>query len=123
VVEDYAEARLDLLDGIVARVACSWRLHAGRDAVIEAAFHGTEGGAAMRNVEGSFVEFVAERYRGTSCELLSRPPDAWGGRTVVAWARRLAEDGRFDVEARRLVDVALVLDAIYGRKPGAGTGR
>jgi predicted dehydrogenase len=115
-VEDYAEARLDLDGGVAARIACSWRLHAGRDAVIEAAFHGTEGGAAMRNVGGSFVDFVAERHRGTSREVLSRPPDPWGGRTVVAWARRLAQDGTFDPLATRLVDVAAVLDAMYGRR-------
>jgi predicted dehydrogenase len=118
VVEDYADARLELASGAVARIACSWRLHAGRDAVIEAAFHGTEGGAALRNVGGSFVDFVAERYRGTGCDVLSRPPDAWGGRTVVEWARRLAQDARFDPGAERLVDVAQVLDAMYGRKPG-----
>jgi predicted dehydrogenase len=123
-VEDYAEARLDLQGGVVARIACSWRLHAGRDAVIEAAFYGTEGGAAMRNVAGSFVDFAAERFRGTSRQTLSAPPDDWGGRTIVEWARRVAAGERFCSDAERLVDVASVLDAISVRRElGARGGR
>jgi predicted dehydrogenase len=114
-VEDYAEARLDLETGGVVRFACSWNLPAGRDAVIEVAFYGTSGGAMLRNVNGSFYDFVAERHRGTSRELLSEPPDEWGGRAAVAWAERLAAGGRFDPEAERLVDLAATLDAIYGR--------
>ena len=42
-VEDYAVATLSLGSGQVARLACSWRLHAGCDAVIDATFHGTKG--------------------------------------------------------------------------------
>ncbi|HUF28010.1 MAG TPA: Gfo/Idh/MocA family oxidoreductase [Gemmatimonadaceae bacterium] len=115
VVEDYAVAQLDLTGGAVARIACSWKLAAGRDAVIEASFHGTAGGAAMRNVNGSYFDFVAERFRGTASELLASPPDDWGGRAVVEWAQRLAAGGRFDPEAERLVDVAAVLDRVYCR--------
>jgi hypothetical protein len=33
----------------------------------------------------------------------------------VDWARRLSEGAGFDPEAERLVDVAAVLDRIYGR--------
>ena len=40
-------------------------LQAGCDAVIAATFYGTEGGAAFRNVDGSFFDFVAG-YRGTA---------------------------------------------------------
>ncbi|HEX6533329.1 MAG TPA: Gfo/Idh/MocA family oxidoreductase [Gemmatimonadaceae bacterium] len=115
VVEDYAEGRLDLAGGTVVRLACSWNLSAGRDAVIEAAFHGTAGGAAMRNVNGSFYDFVAERYRGTAREVLASPPDEWGGRAAVAWARRLAGSAAYDPEVERLADVAAALDAMYGR--------
>jgi predicted dehydrogenase len=114
-VEDYAVARLDLENGTSVRLACSWNLPAGRDAVIAASFYGTEGGAAMRNVGGSFYDFVAERYRGTSCDTLVRPPDDWGGRAAVDWARRLAAGERFDRTATRLVDVASAIDRIYGR--------
>jgi predicted dehydrogenase len=112
-VEDYASATLELATGTVVRFACSWRLQAGCDAVISAAFYGTEGGAALRNVGGSFYDFVAERYRGTARETLALPPDAWGGRAAADWAIRLAAGARFDPEAWRLVDVARVLDRIY----------
>jgi predicted dehydrogenase len=114
-VEDYAIARLDLESGAAVQLACSWNLPAGRDAVIGASFYGTHGGAALRNVNGSFHDFVAERFRGTACEQLSAPPDAWGGRAAIAWARQLGEDGRFDEEVGNLVDVAEALDRIYGR--------
>ncbi|MDB5904632.1 MAG: oxidoreductase domain protein, partial [Betaproteobacteria bacterium] len=114
-VEDYAIAQIELADGAVARLACSWNLPAGRDAVIEASFHGTRGGAALRNVNGSFYDFVAERYEGTRSTTLATPPDAWGGRAAVQWARRLAAGGRYDPDIERMNDVAAILDAIYGR--------
>jgi predicted dehydrogenase len=114
-VEDYATATLDLGTGAAVQLACSWRLQAGCDAVIAAAFYGTSGGAALRNVEGSFYDFVAERYRGTARETLAMPPDAWGGRAAADWATRLAAGERFDPAADRLVEVARVLDRIYGR--------
>jgi predicted dehydrogenase len=114
-VEDYAVATLELATGTVVRLACSWRLHAGRDAVISAAFHGTAGGAALHNVDGSFYDFTAERYRGTAREPLATPPDEWGGRAAADWALRLAAGERFDPAAELLVDVARVLDRIYGR--------
>lgn len=114
-VEDYAVATLELETGALVRIACSWRLHAGRDAVISAAFHGTEGGAALRNVGGSFYDFRAERFAGTARETLAEPPDAWGGRAAADWALRLAARERFDPGAERLVEVADALDRIYGR--------
>jgi hypothetical protein len=99
------------------QLACSWNLHAGVDAVIGAAFYGTRGGAALRNVGGSFYDFTAERFSGTRRETLSAPPDEWGGRAAVAWATALAAGARFDPSAERLVDVAAALDGIYGRAP------
>jgi predicted dehydrogenase len=114
-VEDYAVATLDLGTGAVVQLACSWRLQAGRDAIISAAFYGTEGGVALHNVNGSFYDFTAERYRGTATETLSAPPDAWGGRAAADWAMRLAAGERFDTGAERLVTVAQVIDRIYGR--------
>ena len=97
------------------RLACSWRLQAGCDAMISAAFYGTDGGVALRNVDGSFYDFIAERYRNTARETLASPPDDWGGRAAASWAERLAAGDRFDPEAERLVDVASVLDRIYQR--------
>lgn len=114
-VEDYAVASLQLASGATVRLACSWRLQAGCDAVISAEFYGTEGGAALRNVQGSFYDFTAERFRGTARETLAEPPDAWGVRAAADWARRLAQGARFDPDAEELVEVARVLDRIYGR--------
>jgi predicted dehydrogenase len=113
-VEDCASALLLLEGGAAAQLACSWRLPAGRDCVIEASFYGTEGGATLRNVDGSFYDFVVERYRGSAREQLAGPPDAWGGRATVAFAEALAAGrGGFDLEVEGLIRVHEALDAIY----------
>jgi predicted dehydrogenase len=113
-VEDYATASFIAGDAQV-RLACSWRLHAGRDAVIEAAFYGTQGGAALRNVSGSFYDFTAERFNGTVAERLTDPPDAWGGRAAVTWAEQLVRARVYDPAAEQFLRSAEVLDRIYGR--------
>jgi predicted dehydrogenase len=115
VVEDHALAQLDLATGAVARLACSWNLHAGREAVIEASFHGTKGGARFRNRAGSFYDFTAEHFVGTKSILLAQPPDDWGGRAAVDWARRLASGAGFHTEVEHILEVATVLDGIYDR--------
>ena len=111
-VEDHAFARLDLAGGASIRLACSWNLHAGRDAVIEASFYGTQGAASVRNVAGSFYDFEAHLHRGTSSEQLAAPPDEWGGRAAADWALLLARDRSFDSSAERLAELAAVLDRI-----------
>lgn len=113
--EDYVVATLRTAEGTILRIACSWRLPAGQEAVISAHFYGTEGGAALHNVDGSFYEFEASRMHGTWTEKLGHKEDDWGGRAAVDWARRLAEGEGFDGEAERLADVAQVLDRIYSR--------
>jgi len=118
-VEDYAVATIELESGTAIQLACSWKLQAGCDAIISAAFYGDAGGAALRNEGGSFYDFKAERFRGTSREPLASPPDAWGGRAAADWALRLAAGERYDPAAERLVDVARVLDRIYGRQEPA----
>jgi predicted dehydrogenase len=115
VCEDYATATLGLEEGTTVNLTCSWRVSAGQDAVIGAAFYGTGGGAALKNVNGSFYDFNAELYHGTARETLASPPDAWGGRAAADWARRLAEGERYDPACERLVEVDAVLDRIYGR--------
>jgi predicted dehydrogenase len=114
-VEDYAIATLELETGAVVRLACSWRLHAGCDAVIAAEFYGDKGGAALRNVDGSFYDLRAERFEGTSRHVLVQPPDPWGGRAAADWARRVADDRSFNREAEQYVRVAETLDRIYRR--------
>jgi predicted dehydrogenase len=113
VVEDYAVTQLSLASGMVVRLACSWRLQAGQDAVIEVNLYGTAGGASLRNVAGSFYDFEASRFDGTAAQVLVEPPDEWGGRAAAAWAERLAQDRRFDPAAERLIDVARVIERIY----------
>lgn len=115
VVEDYACADMTFANGAGARIACSWYLHAGRDCVIEAAFHGTRGGAALRNIDGSFYDFTLHRFHGTAAEQVASYPDPWGGRALVEWARQLAAGGGFDPQAWHLLRVAEVLDGIYRR--------
>ncbi|HET6907356.1 MAG TPA: Gfo/Idh/MocA family oxidoreductase [Rhodanobacteraceae bacterium] len=113
-VEDYASAQWRMGETCV-RMACSWNLPAGCDAAIEASFYGTKGGASLRNVAGSFYDFTVERFHGTRRECLASPPDAWGGRALQHWAQRLTVDSGFDESAEHLVDVATIVDRIYGR--------
>ncbi|QQR46028.1 Gfo/Idh/MocA family oxidoreductase [Myxococcus xanthus] len=112
-VEDYAAALLELEGGTAVQLACSWKLSAGCDAVIEASFYGTEGGVSFRNVNGSFYDFTADAFRGTGRERLADPPDGWGGRAAVDWATRLAQGKRFTPENEQLIQVAETLDRLY----------
>lgn len=114
--EDLALATLRFDTGAVARLACSWRAPAGQEAVIGVELFGSNGGAAFRNVEGSFYDFVAEHHEGTRRARLAEPPDAWGGRAAADWVRRLAQGEGFEPEVSRLVETAAVLDRIYGRE-------
>jgi predicted dehydrogenase len=113
-VEDFAVMRLDFSRGAIAQVACSWRLPAGREAVIDATFYGTKGAARWRNVNGSFYDFVAERLDGTTTSVISQPPDEWGPRAIVHWGRALHNGAAFDAQVERAVDVSLILDRVYG---------
>ena len=112
-VEDYALARLDLENGATVKLACSWKLPVGCDAIISASFYGTKGGAALHNVDGSFYDFTAQRFHGTKRETLACSPEVWGGRAAVDWAQRLANGGRFTEEIAGVTRVAAGLDAIY----------
>jgi predicted dehydrogenase len=109
-VEHHAAALLDDVS-----LACSWDLHAGRDAVIGATFYCTDGGVAVTTAGGSFYDFRCERFAGTRRATLVEPPDDWMGRSAVDWAQRLARGERFDPEAERLVGLHETIDAIYGR--------
>lgn len=113
-VEDFAVATLTTATGAVVRLACSWRLPAGQDAVIGVEFYGTEGGVSLRNINGSFFDFEAYEFRGTSRRLVAAPPDAWGGRAARSWARRLAQRADYEEETETVAMVARVVDRIYG---------
>jgi predicted dehydrogenase len=114
-VEDYAVAQLELDGRVVARLACSWRLPLGRDAEISARLFGSNEGVHLENVCGSFYDFRSYFVHGREVEVLAEPPDDWGGRAAVEWAERLARSPRFNPEVEQVVDVARVIDAIYGR--------
>jgi predicted dehydrogenase len=114
--EDLCLATIELGGGAVARLACSWFSHEGRDCVLEVTFRGRDGALSMHDVGGSFYDFGAELRRGTGATQIAAPPDAWGGRAAVAWARRLAAGERFDARAGEQFEaVARVLDRIYAR--------
>ncbi|HTG44302.1 MAG TPA: Gfo/Idh/MocA family oxidoreductase [Verrucomicrobiae bacterium] len=114
-VEDYAVARVDLGSGTTLQLSCSWKLQAGCDAIIGASFYGTSGGAEFHNVNGSFYEFRADRFRGTSREPLASGAEDWGGRAAVDWLKRLSEGEKYNPEVEGLITVAQTLDQIYGR--------
>jgi predicted dehydrogenase len=118
-VEDYGVATIETADGTVINLSCCWNLNIGRDADIEIAFYGTRGGAKLRNVDGSFYDFVGERFSGTKTEMLSNPEDVkwqWGGLATIEWIRRIAAAEGFDPGAERFVSLAEVVDSIYGRR-------
>jgi predicted dehydrogenase len=115
-VEDFAVGTVRMVDGRLVRIACSWNLHAGQDAVIEASFYGTAGGAGMRNVAGSFFDFTAERFSSRERQVIAAPPDEWGGRAAADWVAGLARSCRFADSTTGLLQTAQVLDQLYGRR-------
>jgi predicted dehydrogenase len=114
-VEDYAVARIDLDNGATLQLSCSWKLPAGCDAIIGASFFGTKSGASVRNIDGSFYNFLAEHFRGTKRESLSAAPEEWGGKAAVDWTQQLAASSKFNSQIQGLTRVAATLDAIYAR--------
>jgi predicted dehydrogenase len=119
-VEDYATAlmNLQMANGRESslQLSCSWNLPAGQEADIQLNFYGTNGGVAFRNIGGSFYDFRALRFNRTESEVLFEGPDDWGARAAAEWAARLAAGEKYDSETETLIDVAQVLDRIYGRE-------
>jgi predicted dehydrogenase len=115
VVEDHAWAAFGTDSGATVNVACSWYGHAGADAQIGFTVHGTNGAVQIRNVGGSFYDFTADHHTGTSTRRLVEPPDSWGGRAAVEWARRLVTNPGYDPGVEDVVAAAAVLDRMYGR--------
>lgn len=117
-VEDYGVATIETADGTVINLGCSWNLHAGREAKIEITFYGDGGGASVHNVNGSFYDFVAERFHHTETETLQAPADSqweWGGIATLEWVKQLSAKASFDPKVERLIAVVEVIDRIYGR--------
>lgn len=112
-VEDYGVATIETADGTVLNLSCCWNMSIGREADIEISFYGTHGGARLRNVNGSFYDFVGERFSGTKTELIGDAEKEWGGLAMIEWIDRLARDDGFDPDAERFVSLAQVIDRIY----------
>ena len=115
-VEDFAKVSLLTANGAAINLECSWNVSAGQDAVIEATFYGTDGGASFKNMNGSFYDFKAEKYYGTTTELLFSGHDDWGGRAGVVWAENILKGSGYDpITANEYLKTAQVIDRIYGR--------
>lgn len=114
-VEDYANVSINLANDATAQLACSWNLAAGCEAVIEASFYGTNGGVALKNINGSFYDFAGLRYWSTKTETLVMPPDDWGGKALLHWVEKLSVTPAYNNEADQYLNSAEVLDKIYGR--------
>lgn len=112
-VEDYAVATLTLAEGAVVRLGCSWNLPAGAPALIGLQAYGPRGGAGMRNLDGSFYDFAAERFSGPERSVLTSPPDDWSGAAARSWAKALHADKHFDASVMDLTETAAVLDRVY----------
>ncbi|MBN1237462.1 MAG: Gfo/Idh/MocA family oxidoreductase [Gammaproteobacteria bacterium] len=118
--EDFVIADVLYAGGVDAHLSCSWRASAGRGAIIGCRIFGTEGGAAIRNVAGSFYDFEVELCRGAESVPLAAPPDAWPGRALIDWARRVGDGEGCDPDTAHLITTARVIDRIYGREAGDG---
>lgn len=114
-VEDAAAVSWRFTGGGHARLACSWHLHAGQDAVIEASFYGSRGSIILRNQNGSFYDFQVERNSGTQRKIMAEPSLEWQGAALASWTRRLAEGNSFDEQIAGVIDVARLIDGVYGR--------
>jgi hypothetical protein len=69
----------------------------------------------LRNRNGSFYDFIAERLDGTRRTSLAEPPDDWGGRAIAEWSRQLAAGATYRAAIESALQTASVLDRIYGR--------
>jgi hypothetical protein len=102
-------ARLVLAGGPVCDVRCSWNAHVGMDCEIALVLHGTQGGAALHNVGGSFFDFAAWHHHGTGRTQLVAPPDDWGGRAAAQWAREMPSPA----QDQHIRYSAAICDAVY----------
>lgn len=116
-VEDYAVAHMRTVDDVAVNLTCSWNLNIGADAEIEACFYGTEGAACLRNIDGSFYDFAAERYHRSERQLIyeSGSDRTWGGLAALDWCERLAQGEKFSANTEEFLNSAAIIDRIYAR--------
>ncbi|WP_416442582.1 Gfo/Idh/MocA family protein [Leeuwenhoekiella sp. A16] len=115
-VEDFADVKLIADNHTSINLRCSWHVSAGKDAIIKAEFFGTNGTASFKNINGSFYDFIAEKYTGTSTQTLVNQPDDWSGRAGLVWAQDLLDGkGHNARTAQEFIKIAEIIDEIYGR--------
>lgn len=108
-------AELVLGPGTRLRMTTSWHAHAGRDCDFRFEVHGTEGGAELRNREGSFYDFELALRDGRTEDVVAVDERSWMDRGIVGWTRRLPDDGGFDPGAETNLAVAEAVQRIYRR--------
>ena len=69
----------------------------------------------MRNVDGSYYDFILERFDGRRRRVVVEPPDDWGGRAATSWAAQLARRPGYDASVEAIIDVAEIIDRIYAQ--------
>lgn len=117
--EDFVLAGIDYAEGLHVRLGCSWRAPAGCGALIGMRLFGSDGGASLRNLDGSFYDFEVAVHHGTDTEILATAPDDWPGRALVRWAKRLHGPPCIAEDAA-LLTTARTIDRIYGRSGTEG---
>ncbi|HEX2920137.1 MAG TPA: Gfo/Idh/MocA family oxidoreductase [Bacteroidales bacterium] len=116
-IEDFVSAQIETEDGVLIRLVCSWNLPAGQDAEIKASFYGTELAVLFYNIGGSFYDFETAICRKTEREIISMPPDDWGGRALIQWTRDIQQNRHFRKDAFKYYNTSEVVDRIYRRAP------
>jgi predicted dehydrogenase len=112
-VEDFAEARIELDTGTAIRLACSWKISAGCDAVISWTFYGSKGTICIKNVNGSFYDFITEQYNGTTRVVIHNQKQNWGELAIKEWAKRLRDNNCFDKSIEEHLVISSIIDSIY----------
>jgi predicted dehydrogenase len=112
-VEDFAEAGIELESGTMIKMASSWKISAGCNAVINWTFYGTNGTICIRNVNGSFYDFITEKYNGTSRIVLNKSPQNWGDMAIREWAKKVSRKNNFDSDIENVYQVASIIDTVY----------
>jgi hypothetical protein len=69
----------------------------------------------MRNENGSFFDFVGEKFSGRDRERIADYPDDWGGRAAAEWVAKLNRGEGFQGSTTGLLATARTLDRLYGR--------
>lgn len=112
-IEDLAFVEIRQDNGALVRVACSWNAQIGCDAQISAQIHAMRGGALWRNLNGSFVNFQVDLFRGNTREELGISLDDWGPGALSAWIERLHIDSSFDPDAWDVLTGARLIEQAY----------